>query len=145
MYIVVIQTISSCMIIFRDTLPENKQTNDVNGPSVSQENKQNTQPPNALEDDNDTIMNNGTDIGHDCAGKLIDVHITRLFDHIRYSEEAVSVLPNRSWAIHCTDLPMKRIVVSEMVMQNFHGRGLEPFYTKQVLKKFFFLIVEILL
>lgn len=61
-----------------------------------------------------------------------NIEIFKLFDKIRYSEEATSALPNRSWAIHCTDIPVKRIVVSEMFMENLPGRGLEPIYTKQV-------------
>lgn len=56
----------------------------------------------------------------------------KLFDRIRYSEDAVSALPNRSWAIHCTELPVKRIVVSEMAMLNADGTGMKPFYIKQV-------------
>lgn len=69
--------------------------------------------------------------------ELEQLHINRLFNHICYSEDVVSMLPNRSWAIHCTEEPLKRIVVSEISMVNLHGRGFEPFYIKQVIQVLF--------
>ncbi|KAF7992134.1 hypothetical protein HCN44_001459 [Aphidius gifuensis] len=61
-----------------------------------------------------------------------NIELARLFDKIRYSEEATSALPNRSWAIHCADVPAKRIVVSEMIIEHSPERGVEPFYPKQI-------------
>ncbi|XP_015122746.1 uncharacterized protein LOC107045124 [Diachasma alloeum] len=85
--------------------------------------------PAASQGRNDVNMNDN-DLGY--AMKEIDQNMHKLFDRIRYSEDAVSTLPNRSWAIHCTELPVKKIVVSEMIMHNVDGSGLEPFYIKQI-------------
>ncbi|CAG5101319.1 Protein of unknown function [Cotesia congregata] len=85
-------------------------------------------------DKNSSTSNGKTDV-HELdyeENELEQLIITRLFNDIRFSDDVVSVLPDRSWAIHCTEEPVKRIVVSEISMVNFHGRGFEPFYVKQV-------------
>lgn len=86
-------------------------------------------------DKNSSTTNGKTDVHElDYAENELDqLIITRLFDDIRYSDDVASVLPDRSWAIHSTEEPVKRIVVSEISMVNFHGRGFEPFYVKQVI------------
>lgn len=58
--------------------------------------------------------------------------IGALFNRLCYSEDVLSSLPNRRWAIHSTEVPEKRIVVSAMMMHNSNGAGLEPLYIKQV-------------
>uniref|UniRef100_A0A0C9RNP8 CysS_0 protein n=1 Tax=Fopius arisanus TaxID=64838 RepID=A0A0C9RNP8_9HYME len=85
----------------------------------------------ASQNHNDVNMNDN-DVAY--AMKAVDQNMHKLFDRIRYSEDAVSTLPDRSWAIHCTELPVKRIVISEMIMHNIGGSGLEPFYIKQVIE-----------
>ncbi|CAD6221320.1 GSCOCG00005146001-RA-CDS [Cotesia congregata] len=86
-------------------------------------------------DKNSSTSNGKTDV-HELdyeENELEQLIITRLFNDIRFSDDVVSVLPDRSWAIHCTEEPVKRIVVSEISMVNFHGRGFEPFYVKQII------------
>ncbi|KAK0173596.1 hypothetical protein PV328_006769 [Microctonus aethiopoides] len=105
-----------------------------NGVNITKVDETQKSLPTHLNDNNTLVTNTSEDANKLMVKEIIvDPHIKRLFDHIRYSEEAVSVLPNRSWAIHCTDVPVKCIVISEMVMHNAHGRGLEPFYPKQII------------
>ncbi|XP_063995588.1 uncharacterized protein LOC135172954 [Diachasmimorpha longicaudata] len=85
--------------------------------------------PAASQGRNNIVVN---DNSSDYVMKEVDQNMHKLFDRIRYSEDAVSTLPNRSWAIHCSELPVKKIVVSEMIMHNVDGVGLQPFYIKQI-------------
>ncbi|XP_034937860.1 uncharacterized protein [Chelonus insularis] len=65
--------------------------------------------------------------------EVMDGHVAKLFDHLRCSDEVISLLPNKSWGMHCTDVPIKRIVLGELILYNLHGRGFEPFYVKQII------------
>ncbi|XP_043281630.1 uncharacterized protein [Venturia canescens] len=56
-----------------------------------------------------------------------------LFHSLCYSEDVLSSLPNRTWAIHCTDTPAKRIVVSAVSMHESQETGLAPYYVKQII------------
>ena len=55
-----------------------------------------------------------------------------LFHRLCYTEDVLSALPNRTWGIHVSEVPEKRVVVSTLVMQETHDSGLQPIYTKQV-------------
>lgn len=63
----------------------------------------------------------------------ISVKTRSLFHSLGYSEDVLSALPNRTWAIHCTEAPFKRIVVSALSMYDSQDAGLVPHYIKQVL------------
>ncbi|XP_015609714.1 uncharacterized protein LOC107274751 [Cephus cinctus] len=54
-----------------------------------------------------------------------------LFDAI-HSGEICPMLPNKSWGIHCAEIPEKCIVISEVVMQHVSDTGLVPLYIKQI-------------
>ncbi|KAL2728708.1 uncharacterized protein V1478_006340 [Vespula squamosa] len=50
-----------------------------------------------------------------------------------YSEQVTLTLPNRSWSIHFTEIPIRCIVVSEITLHHDSGSGIIPLYTKQII------------
>lgn len=49
-----------------------------------------------------------------------------------YTRQVTLTLPNRSWSIHLTEMPIRCIVVSEISLHHDSGSGFVPLYTKQV-------------
>lgn len=49
-----------------------------------------------------------------------------------YTKQVTLTLPNRSWSIHLTEMPIRCIVVSEISLHHDSGSGFIPLYTKQV-------------
>lgn len=50
-----------------------------------------------------------------------------------YSEQVTLTLPNRSWSIHFTEIPIRCIVISEINLHHNSGSGFIPLYTKQII------------
>nr|XP_050854638.1 uncharacterized protein LOC127065817 [Vespula vulgaris] len=50
-----------------------------------------------------------------------------------YSEQVTLTLPNRSWSIYFTEIPIRCIVVSEITLHHDSGLGFIPLYTKQII------------
>ncbi|XP_008555081.1 uncharacterized protein LOC103576575 [Microplitis demolitor] len=125
----------------RSKLVNKKKSTTLQSGVMSENRRESVEPDEIPETPNNVDKNSSTSNGGFVAdehefnyedNELEQLHINRLFNHICYSEDVVSMLPNRSWAIHCTEEPLKRIVVSEISMVNLHGRGFEPFYIKQI-------------
>lgn len=50
-----------------------------------------------------------------------------------YTEQVALTLPNRSWSIHYTEIPIRSIVVSQVTFHNDSALGFVPHYTKQII------------